>query len=347
MYTWEAIISFFYFLFFFFNDTATTEIYTLSLHDALPISTLPTTNRTNAAPSVYWRVLASRPSSRRSRRSNGLPPWRRRWPKRSSITFCVGITSEDTAFITYSAWPSTSDMNAVTRSITTRCSGVASADIRPAPSPWPRTTLTSSPSAARVRSRSAAGSVSMLSESAATSSSMCWRSHGIAVNCTRCVTSCTHTHSRKSDASTWSCRSTLTRFGATSRSCPSCWSKNSNWPSTLPDRKPSTAPACMPVTRPPTDSATLPTLFAATSLSTSGVMTVRIPPALTSIHPARSTTRVSAVTGGSRRWVSSPTCAAATDAQWYSSPTTASASAADTCGGGGLRLLADRAARSQ
>src|SRR6266496_6756546 len=29
-----------YFLFFFFfNDTATTEIYTLSLHDALPIST--------------------------------------------------------------------------------------------------------------------------------------------------------------------------------------------------------------------------------------------------------------------------------------------------------------------
>src|SRR3712207_9426725 len=28
-----------YSLFFFFNDTATTEIYTLSLHDALPIST--------------------------------------------------------------------------------------------------------------------------------------------------------------------------------------------------------------------------------------------------------------------------------------------------------------------
>src|SRR5258708_37501096 len=27
-----------YILFFFFNDTATTEIYTLSLHDALPIS---------------------------------------------------------------------------------------------------------------------------------------------------------------------------------------------------------------------------------------------------------------------------------------------------------------------
>src|SRR5260370_41947093 len=34
------ILSFFFF--FFFNDTATTEIYTLSLHDALPISPLLT-----------------------------------------------------------------------------------------------------------------------------------------------------------------------------------------------------------------------------------------------------------------------------------------------------------------
>src|SRR5256885_15980364 len=32
---------FFFFFFFFFNDTATTEIYTLSLHDALPISNHP------------------------------------------------------------------------------------------------------------------------------------------------------------------------------------------------------------------------------------------------------------------------------------------------------------------
>src|SRR5215213_1644632 len=30
----------FFFLVFFFNDTATTEIYTLSLHDALPISVI-------------------------------------------------------------------------------------------------------------------------------------------------------------------------------------------------------------------------------------------------------------------------------------------------------------------
>src|SRR6516165_1966923 len=35
------LITFFFSSFFFFNDTATTEIYTLSLHDALPISTSP------------------------------------------------------------------------------------------------------------------------------------------------------------------------------------------------------------------------------------------------------------------------------------------------------------------
>src|SRR3989442_2506934 len=34
-----------YVFFFFFNDTATTEIYTLSLHDALPISDQPVLHR--------------------------------------------------------------------------------------------------------------------------------------------------------------------------------------------------------------------------------------------------------------------------------------------------------------
>src|SRR2546421_3302198 len=37
--------------FFFFNDTATTEIYTLSLHDALPISTAGRLDRARAHPS--------------------------------------------------------------------------------------------------------------------------------------------------------------------------------------------------------------------------------------------------------------------------------------------------------
>src|SRR5260370_20346648 len=41
-------------LFFFFNDTATTEIYTLSLHDALPISLPPLWRRKNA------RMISSR-----------------------------------------------------------------------------------------------------------------------------------------------------------------------------------------------------------------------------------------------------------------------------------------------
>src|SRR3989337_2962483 len=39
-----------YCLFFFFNDTATTEIYTLSLHDALPISCTSTTAGNGLSP---------------------------------------------------------------------------------------------------------------------------------------------------------------------------------------------------------------------------------------------------------------------------------------------------------
>src|SRR6266496_6867758 len=45
--------------FFFFNDTATTEIYTLSLHDALPISTSSRRRGSSRAPPAYgatrWR----------------------------------------------------------------------------------------------------------------------------------------------------------------------------------------------------------------------------------------------------------------------------------------------------
>src|SRR5438270_10561964 len=46
-------------LFFFFNDTATTEIYTLSLHDALPISTA-------AAGRRHQRVLLDGGQGRRA-----------------------------------------------------------------------------------------------------------------------------------------------------------------------------------------------------------------------------------------------------------------------------------------
>src|SRR6266478_7517155 len=51
---------FFFFFFFFFNDTATTEIYTLSLHDALPISPLTRRKKTQ---SIYR--LATTPGSAR------------------------------------------------------------------------------------------------------------------------------------------------------------------------------------------------------------------------------------------------------------------------------------------
>src|SRR3712207_8726342 len=60
-------------IFFFFNDTATTEIYTLSLHDALPISRRPTSTcsppercrRSRAS----WAAPTTSASSRRCGRS--------------------------------------------------------------------------------------------------------------------------------------------------------------------------------------------------------------------------------------------------------------------------------------
>src|ERR1039458_4059750 len=46
----------------FFNDTATTEIYTLSLHDALPISAWRAAGSATDRP--FWRSSASSPSIR-------------------------------------------------------------------------------------------------------------------------------------------------------------------------------------------------------------------------------------------------------------------------------------------
>src|SRR2546430_12594027 len=60
--------------FFFFNDTATTEIYTLSLHDALPISARAGWSR-SAPPSATAR-------------------WRRPVPRKSS-THCSRPRSEE------------------------------------------------------------------------------------------------------------------------------------------------------------------------------------------------------------------------------------------------------------
>src|SRR2546430_12975275 len=58
-------------LFFFFNDTATTEIYTLSLHDALPIS--PPCRRSRVRGSMCWCLLwPRRRPPRRDRKSTRL-----------------------------------------------------------------------------------------------------------------------------------------------------------------------------------------------------------------------------------------------------------------------------------
>src|SRR5260221_10891109 len=63
------------FFIFFFNDTATTEIYTLSLHDALPIRSMSGGPRRSSRPSVMGccslvaSVTTRATSWRRSRRS--------------------------------------------------------------------------------------------------------------------------------------------------------------------------------------------------------------------------------------------------------------------------------------
>src|SRR5260370_25514121 len=49
--------------FFFFNDTATTEIYTLSLHDALPISSILPENRTLTGKSFLTAARRTTPAS--------------------------------------------------------------------------------------------------------------------------------------------------------------------------------------------------------------------------------------------------------------------------------------------
>src|SRR5229473_3275015 len=54
------LLSFICFFFFFFNDTATTEIYTLSLHDALPISPPCRFSCATSAPIPYRASSASR-----------------------------------------------------------------------------------------------------------------------------------------------------------------------------------------------------------------------------------------------------------------------------------------------
>src|SRR5206468_10530241 len=57
-------------IYFFFNDPATTEIYTLSLHDALPIWILATSTRLSGR--VFRRTRSASPAVTRDRKSTRL-----------------------------------------------------------------------------------------------------------------------------------------------------------------------------------------------------------------------------------------------------------------------------------
>src|SRR6266516_6713288 len=64
-------LDFFFCFFFFFNDTATTEIYTLSLHDALPIRRARAANFSRTIPaSSGWSPPAPNTADRKSTRLN-------------------------------------------------------------------------------------------------------------------------------------------------------------------------------------------------------------------------------------------------------------------------------------
>src|SRR5438876_3674424 len=74
------------FLFFFFNDTATTEIYTLSLHDALPISSTVFDRREPGHETDRSRQTNARADRRIDRKSTRLNSSH---PSISYAVFCL------------------------------------------------------------------------------------------------------------------------------------------------------------------------------------------------------------------------------------------------------------------
>src|SRR6266568_8245664 len=71
------------FFFFFFNDTATTEIYTLSLHDALPISAARALTTAAGCATSHLRPVRVGRQVRRDRKSTRLNS------SHSSISYAV------------------------------------------------------------------------------------------------------------------------------------------------------------------------------------------------------------------------------------------------------------------
>src|SRR5689334_24015092 len=82
------------FFFFFFNDTATTEIYTLSLHDALPISAhrgVPVALVAEIPPLVVGAKLLDRKSTRLNSSHSSI----------SYAVFCLKKKTKRTTLIIY------------------------------------------------------------------------------------------------------------------------------------------------------------------------------------------------------------------------------------------------------
>src|SRR6266849_3977258 len=100
------MLLFFFFSFFFFNDTATTEIYTLSLHDALPISpAAPAVPRCSRPPRM---VARPRPTPSQTRTKSSAPaaaPSARSAiaPRFTSFSITTGLCQ---AFLSASSAPS-------------------------------------------------------------------------------------------------------------------------------------------------------------------------------------------------------------------------------------------------
>ena len=149
----------------------------------------------------------------------------------------VGTTCGPTPSITTSAWPSSSD---ITRgqpvehlALLGRRISVDERRRPPSRRRAPRPTRHRLP---RSRSASACGSTSTRPGSRAISpTQVLGRSQGTAVNCTRWVSSCRHTHSRKSCGSTSSSRSTCDDVRGDEQQpagCPAAVN-GSYWPSTL------------------------------------------------------------------------------------------------------------------
>src|SRR2546423_8898554 len=78
-------------IFFFFNDTATTEIYTLSLHDALPISESPRIRR------ELLRAVAPDPEAEAGQPRQGPLRGLRRAPPPGHAAALVGRSEEHTS----------------------------------------------------------------------------------------------------------------------------------------------------------------------------------------------------------------------------------------------------------